>query len=166
MPVYEQQHVCILSQTVRLTSCKELTNCSLIQLQRSYKLFACPVTKDLQTVRWSSRLQRTGFVRAPGNPGKPWKIFEALEIPGNAGKAPGIFFIKPWKISQNFIEKINSSNVTFSGLNNKHLKSLAIRASDCSRFTGPEFKEYWPGQKSKEANSNSDGFVSTGILPY
>ena len=36
---------------------------------------------------------RTG----PGNPGKPWKIFEAL-----------YFFITPWKISQNFIEKINS----------------------------------------------------------
>ena len=66
---------------------------------------------------------RTG----PGNPGIPWKIFEALEIPGN----PGIFFMKPWKISQNFIEKINSSNGAFSGLNNKHLKSLAIRASDC-----------------------------------
>ena len=39
--------------------------------------------------------------------------------------------MKPWKISQNFIEKINSSNGAFSGLNNKHLKSLAIRASDC-----------------------------------
>ena len=63
---------------------------------------------------------RTG----PGNPEKPWKILEALEI-------PGIFFMKPWKISQNFIEKINSSNGAFSGLNNKHLKSLAIRASDC-----------------------------------
>ena len=37
--------------------------------------------------------------------------------------------MKPWKISQNFIEKINSSNGAFSGLNNKHLKSLAIRAS-------------------------------------
>ena len=39
--------------------------------------------------------------------------------------------MKPWKISQNFIEKINSSNGAFSGFNNKHLKSLAIRASDC-----------------------------------
>ena len=39
--------------------------------------------------------------------------------------------MKPWKISQNFIEKINSSNSAFSGLNNKHMKSLAIRASDC-----------------------------------
>ena len=39
--------------------------------------------------------------------------------------------MKPWKILQNFIEKINSSNGAFSGLNNKHLKSLAIRASDC-----------------------------------
>ena len=39
--------------------------------------------------------------------------------------------MKPWKISQNFTEKINSSNGAFSGLNNKRLKSLAIRASDC-----------------------------------
>ena len=30
---------------------------------------------------------RTG----PGNPGKPWKIFEALEIPGNPGKALEFF---------------------------------------------------------------------------
>ena len=30
----------------------------------------------------------------------------------------------------------------------------------------PRFKEYWPGQKSKEANSNFDGCVSMGILPY
>ena len=70
---------------------------------------------------------RTG----PGNPGKPWKIFEALEIPGNPGKALEFFFMKPWKISQNLIEKVNSSNGAFSGLNNKHLKSLAIRGSDC-----------------------------------
>ena len=66
----------------------------------------------------------TGFVRALENPGKilkPWKPW----------KSPGNFFVKPWKISQNFIEKINSSNGAFSGLNNKHLKSLAIRASDC-----------------------------------
>ena len=39
--------------------------------------------------------------------------------------------MKPWKILQNFIEKMNLSNGAFSGLNNKHLKSLAIRASDC-----------------------------------
>ena len=39
--------------------------------------------------------------------------------------------MKPWKISQNFIEKMNLSNGAFSGLNNKHLKSLAIWASDC-----------------------------------
>ena len=70
---------------------------------------------------------RTG----PGNPGKPLKNFEALEIPGNPGKALEYFFMKSWKISQNFIEKINSSNGAFPGLNNKHLKSLAIRASDC-----------------------------------
>ena len=30
----------------------------------------------------------------------------------------------------------------------------------------PNFKEYWPGQKLKEANSNSDGCISTGILHY
>ena len=73
--------------------------------------------------------------------------------------------MKPWKISQNFIEKINSSNGAFSGLNNKHLKSLAIRPLTVKIYW-PRFKEYWPGQKSKEANSNSDGCVSTGILPY
>ena len=42
--------------------------------------------------------------------------------------------MKPWKISQNFSKKINSSNGAFSGLNNKHLKSLAIRASDCQHL--------------------------------
>ena len=45
----------------------------------------------------------------PGNPGKPWKIFEALETPG---KAPE-FFIKSWKISQNFIKKIDWQNGAF-----------------------------------------------------
>ena len=49
----------------------------------------------------------------PENPGKPWKIFEALEIPGNPCKSPVIFFIKLRKISQNFIEKINSRNGAF-----------------------------------------------------
>ena len=28
----------------------------------------------------------------PGNPGKPWKIFGALEIPGNPGKALEFFY--------------------------------------------------------------------------
>ena len=42
--------------------------------------------------------------------------------------------MKPWKISQNFIEKMYSSNGAFSGLNNKHLKSLVIRASDCQHL--------------------------------
>ena len=67
-------------------------------------------------------------------PWKSWKTLENFWSPGNPWKpwkSPGIFFMKPWKISQNFIEKINSSNGAFSGLNNKHLKSLAIRASDC-----------------------------------
>ena len=63
----------------------------------------------------------SGFVRARleilENPGKFLKPWEPLE--------------KPWKISQNFIEKINSSKSAFSGLNNKQLKSLAIQASDC-----------------------------------
>ena len=63
----------------------------------------------------------TGFVRAleilenPRNFLKPWKSLEALEKPWN-------FFMKPWKISQNSIEKINSSNGAFSGLNNEHLE--------------------------------------------
>ena len=55
--------------------------------------------------------------------------------------------MKSWKISQNFIEKINSSNGAFSGLNNKHLKSLAIRASDCQDFsTGPDSKSTGPAR--------------------
>ena len=55
--------------------------------------------------------------------------------------------MKPWKISLNFIEKINSSNGAFSGLNNKHLKSLAIRASDCQDFnTGPNSKSTGPAR--------------------
>ena len=45
------------------------------------------------------------------------------------------------------------------------LKSLAIQASD-SRFTGPDSKSTGPAKKSKEANSISDGCVSTGILSY
>ena len=49
----------------------------------------------------------------PGNPGKHWKIFEALEIPGNPWKSPGIFFIKPWKNSRKFIDKINLRDGAF-----------------------------------------------------
>ena len=40
------------------------------------------------------------------NPGKFLKPWKPLEKPLN-------FFIKPWKISQNFIEKINSRNGAF-----------------------------------------------------
>ena len=48
--------------------------------------------------------------------------------------------MKPWKISL-------SSNGAFSGLNNKHLKSLAIRASDCQDFyTGPDSKSTDPAR--------------------
>ena len=57
--------------------------------------------------------------------------------------------MKPRKISQNFIEKINSSNGAFSGLNNRHLKSLAIRASD-SRSTGPDSKSTGPSRNRKK----------------
>ena len=38
-------------------------------------------------IRYCVNRVRTG----PGNLGKPWKIFEALEIPGNPWKSPGIF---------------------------------------------------------------------------
>ena len=62
---------------------------------------------------------------------KYWKILENFWSPGNPWKSPENFFMKPWKISQNFIEKINLSNGAFSGFNNKHLKSLAWMASDC-----------------------------------
>ena len=48
---------------------------------------------------------RTG----PGNPGKPWKIYEALKIPG---KTLEFFLLSPGK-SQNFIEKICSEVVHF-----------------------------------------------------
>ena len=100
----------------------------------------------------------------PGNPGKPWKILkpwkslETLEKPWN-------FFMKPWKISQNFIEKINSSNGAFSGLNNEHLEVTGHSGQWLSRFTGPDSKSTGPAKKSKEANSISDGCVSMGILP-
>ena len=46
----------------------------------------------------------SGFVRALEileNPGKILKPWKPLEKPSNV-------FIKPWKISQNFIKKINS----------------------------------------------------------
>ena len=42
-------------------------------------------------------------------PGKPWEIVEALETP----EKPWNLFIEPWKISQNFIEKINLQNGAF-----------------------------------------------------
>ena len=44
---------------------------------------------------------RTG----PGNPGKPWKIFEALEIPGNPWKSPGIFLLSPGKSQGTLLKK-------------------------------------------------------------
>ena len=53
-----------------------------------------------------------GFIQAleilekPGKFLKPWK---SPETPGKAWN----FVIKPWKISQNFIEKINSQNSAF-----------------------------------------------------
>ena len=77
----------------------------------------------------------SGFVRAleilenPGKFLKPWKSLETLEKPWN-------FFMKPWKISQNFIEKINSSNGAFSGLNNEHLEVTGHSGPD-SKSTGP-----------------------------
>ena len=70
--------------------------------------------------RHSPQLCKQGST-GPGNPGKPWKIFEALEILETLEK-PWNFFMKPWKISQNFIEKTNSSIGAFSGLNNEHLE--------------------------------------------
>ena len=53
---------------------------------------------------WRSlRLSQVRVRTDPGNPGKPWK---PMEKPRN-------FFIKPWKISQNFIEKKNRELVDF-----------------------------------------------------
>ena len=45
-----------------------------------------------------------GFVQALEILEKPGKLL-TLEIPGNLWRSPEICFIKPWKISQNFIEK-------------------------------------------------------------
>ena len=68
----------------------------------------------------------TGFVRAleilenPGKSLRPWKSLETLA--------------KPWNFFYEALENLTelySSNGAFSGLDNKHLKSLAIRASDC-----------------------------------
>ena len=101
-------------------------------------------------------------LRVRTGPGKPWKIFEALETL----EKPWNFFMKPWKISQNFIlTKINSSKVHFPG-STISIWSHWPFGTVTVKIYWPRFKEYWPGQKSKEANSNSDGCVSTGILPY
>ena len=67
----------------------------------------------------------------PGNPGKPWKIFEALEIPGNPGKALEFFYEALENLTELYIDKNKFVKGAFSGLNNKHLKSLAIWDSDC-----------------------------------
>ena len=67
---------------------------------------------------------RTG----PGNPGKflrPWKSLETLEKPWN------FFYEALENLTELCIEKNKFVKGAFSGLNNKHLKSLAIRASDC-----------------------------------
>ena len=41
----------------------------------------------------------------PGNPGKLWKIFEALEIPGKHWKSPGSFFFEPGKSHRTLLKK-------------------------------------------------------------
>ena len=41
----------------------------------------------------------------PGNPGKPWKIFEALEIIGNPGKALEFFLLSPGKSQRTLLKK-------------------------------------------------------------
>ena len=65
---------------------------------------------------------------APGNPGKPWKIIEALEKPWD-------FFIKLWKISQNFIEKLIREMghfVDFNTSNNRDCRfSCHFKTSVC-----------------------------------
>ena len=61
----------------------------------------------------------TGYVRALEILEKPWKIFEALEIPGNSWKSPGIFLLSPGKISQKFLEKINLQNGVFCWIHYK-----------------------------------------------
>ena len=85
----------------------------------------------LNVVTWQANLvhfqdSSTGFVRAleilenPGKSLRPWKSLETLE--------------KPWNFFYEALENLTelySSNGAFSGLDNKHMKSLAIRASDC-----------------------------------
>ena len=115
---------------------------------------------------WSNQIFHILRVRmGPGNPGKPWKIFEALEIPGNPGNALEFFY-----------EALD--NLTELYWKNKFIKWCIFRAQQWASWSHwpfrpvtvkiywSRFKEYWPGQKSKEANSNSDGCVSMGILPY
>ena len=56
---------------------------------------------------------------------------QALEIPGNPGKALEFFLWSPGKSHRTLYWKNKFVKGAFSGLNNKHLKSLAIWASDC-----------------------------------
>ena len=69
-------------------------------------------TSDICTgTAWSkSRTLKTKFYEKTQQMNK---IFRVRTGPGNPGKTLEIFFIKPWKISQNFIEKINSQNDAF-----------------------------------------------------
>ena len=46
-----------------------------------------------------------GVRAGPGKPGKPWKIFEALEIPGNPGKALEFFLWSPEKSHRTLLKK-------------------------------------------------------------
>ena len=55
--------------------------------------------------------------------------------------------------------------VCLTGLNNKHMKSLAIQASDCQDLLA-QLQRVLAWSKLKEVNSNSDSCVSTGILHY
>ena len=52
---------------------------------------------------------RTG----PENPEKPWKIFEALEIPGKPWKSPGIFLLSRGKSHRTLLKKLIREMVRF-----------------------------------------------------
>ena len=82
---------------------------------------------------------RTG----PGNPGKPWKISKALETPG---KALEFFFYEALvNLTELYWKNKFAKWCIFRAQQYKHLKSLAIRASDSQDLLAQIQRVlYWP----------------------
>ena len=81
----------ILKTTPRGAVCVRFGNHAL----RHLKITRFLKFSQIQNTRGGEIYKPTAFywVRTgPGNPGKPWKLFEALEIPGNPGKALEFFY--------------------------------------------------------------------------